>query len=548
MTNIAFNKKALEKQLNKKISDKLLLERVPFLGTPIENMTSEEITIEVNPNRPDFLSLPGFSRALSSFLGFKTGLKIYKAQKSNYAVHIDESVNKVRPFTVCAVVKGITFTDEKIKEVIDLQEKLHITYGRNRKKMALGIYPLEKIKFPITYTALSPEQIKFKPLEFDKALDASQILALHPTGKKYGHLLDGNKKYPVFVDANKNIMSMPPIINSDNVGKISKTTKDVFIECSGFDFAYLSKALNMVVCALSDMQGTIYEVTLQYEKKKITPELHPESMELDMNYVNKIIGVALKPEEIKKMLAKMGYGMEKNKVLIPCYRADIMHPIDLIEDIAIAYGYENIPLVIPTVASTGKEDDFESFKNKIRDILIGAGLLEVKNFALSNLLSQNKKVMEDKKTVELESAFSEDYNVLRRHILPSIMETLQRNKHREYPQNIFEIGIVFQAKSEIVENDRLGIALCHTDADFTKIKQILVVLMQELALSYTMSNVSKEEFPSFIQGRIGSVKVNNEQIAHLGEISPEVLERFEMEMPVAYLELNLEKLYNAIKK
>ena len=549
MPTITFNLKALESLTGKKLSSKLLSEKVPFLGTPIEEMDSKEMMIEVPPNRPDLLSLPGFARAFASFLGVKKGLKKYVAKKSSYKVVIDDKVSKVRPFTVCAVVKGLSFTDEKIKEIIDMQEKLHVTYGRNRKKMALGIYPLEMIRFPIAYTAKKPEEIKFVPLDFDKKLDARQILSLHPTGQKYGHLLEDKKVFPVFLDSKNQVLSVPPIINSNNVGKISNKTRDVFIECSGFDFEYLSMALNMVVTALADMGGQIYETSLVYKNKKTkTPNLNPWSINVDPKYVEKILGKKLSHAQIKECLAKMGIGFESGKALIPCYRADILHQIDLVEDIAIAYGYENIEEVIPRIGCTGKENEFHIFRNHLRNILIGAGIMEIKNFVLSSKEVQNNRVNDNQKLVEVDTSFSEEYSVLRRHLLSGILEVLSRNKHREYPQNIFEIGKIFQAKKEIFEKERLAVAICSSDADFTRIKQILDRIIKEFGLKYETIERNKADYPSFTMGRVGTIIVNGTRVAHIGEVSPAVLENFDLEMPVAYLELNVEKLYYEVQK
>ena len=186
MATISLDRKKFEKTLGKKLSDNQLNELVPLLGVGIEEVSKEEITIEVNPNRPDLLSTQGFTRAFSSFLGIKKGLKEYKTKKSDYKVIIDKSLKNVRPYTACAVVKNINFTDDVIKEVIQIQEKLHTTYGRKRKKAAIGIYPFEKIKMPITFTAKDPTKIKFRPLEFPKEINGRQILSQHPAGRFSG--------------------------------------------------------------------------------------------------------------------------------------------------------------------------------------------------------------------------------------------------------------------------------------------------------------------------------------------------------------------------
>jgi len=294
MPTINLNKKRVLQLADIKMSDSNLREKISFLGTDLEEVNKDEIIVEIFPNRPDLLSAEGFARALSSFCDKKVGLRKYEKHKSNYVVNITKEVKKVRPYTACAVVKGLKISDEVLGDIIEIQEKLHLTYGRNRKRCAIGVYPVEVIKFPIKYTALQPKKIKFKPLESDREMNGTQILQRHEKGKEYAHLLEGQTKYPVFIDANKEILSMPPIINSEKTGKVKYTTTEMFVECSGFEFHVVSKALNMLVTAFSDMGAKIYEVNLKYEegkpKKISTPEIEPKKVNLSINYVNKYIG------------------------------------------------------------------------------------------------------------------------------------------------------------------------------------------------------------------------------------------------------------------
>ncbi len=369
MPTITINKKEFEKYVGKKLSLDKLKDRISYLGTDLDKIDNNEIVVEIFPDRPDMLSTQGFSRAFSSFIGVKKGLKKYNVKKSDYKVVIETSVNKYRPYTACAIVKNLKFNEEKIKEVIDIQEKLHITYGRHRKKAAIGIYPFEKIKTPIRFIAEDPKKIRFIPLGEKVEMSGSQILTQTSTGREYKHLLDEMNKFPLFIDANNEVLSMPPIINSEKVGSISTKTNDVFVECSGFDFNILKKCLNIIVTALSDMGGDIYSMELVYGNKKIiSPNLEPEKIKLDLKYVNKLLGLNLK--DIRQYLEKMGYGYVDGEVLVPPYRADIMHQVDLIEDIAIAYGYENFEEEIPNVATVGEENSFEIFKNKIANLLV----------------------------------------------------------------------------------------------------------------------------------------------------------------------------------
>jgi len=385
MPTITVSRNVFEKYVGKKLPIDKLKNRISYLGTDLEEVNDKEITVEIFPDRPDMLSVQGFARAFSSFIGAKTGLRQYRVEPSNEKMIIDKSVKDVRPYTACAIVKNLHFDDEKIKEVIDIQEKLHITYGRHRKKVAIGIYPFEKIKTPIRFLAKNPKDIIFQPLEFPRKINALQMLKQHPAGREYGHLLEGQDKFPVFIDANDEVLSVPPLINSHKTGKISDNTNEVFIECSGFDFDVMKRCLNIIVAALYDMGGKIFSMKLLYGNKQyITPNLNPEEMNVDFNFINKWLGLNLKEKEFKTLFEKMGYDYKNKKILIPAYRADILHQVDLAEDIAIAYGYENFKASIPKVATIGEENEFEIFKNKISNLLIGLGLIETSTYNLAN--------------------------------------------------------------------------------------------------------------------------------------------------------------------
>ncbi|MFH0868455.1 MAG: phenylalanine--tRNA ligase subunit beta [Candidatus Woesearchaeota archaeon] len=550
MPTININRKVFEKLVGKKLPTENLKDRISYLGTDLESVDENEIVVEIFPNRPDMLSVQGLARAFSSFIGAKTGLRQYKVEPSREKVIIDSSVADVRPYTACAIVKNMQFDDEKIKEVIDIQEKLHITYGRNRKKAAIGIYPFEKIKLPIRFTAKKPEEIKFQPLEFPREINGRQILSQHPAGRDYAHLLDGMSKFPIFIDANNEILSMPPIINSHKTGKISEKTKDVFIECSGFDFNVLKKCLNMIVTALAEMGGKIYSMELIYGNKKIiSPDLNPEEIRVDVSYINKLLGLNLKENEIKRLFERMGYGYSNKHAIIPAYRADIIHQADLAEDIAISYGYENFESVIPNVATIAQEDKFEIFKNKISNLLAGLDLIETSTYNLTNKDFQCRRMNIEVPLISLANSISSDYGVLRAWVLPSLMEILRNNKHYEYPQKIFTIGTIFKENikfdTNIGENDRLAIAIASEKTDYTKIRQILDYLFRSLGLKY---EITEAEHKSFIEGRLGRVLVDGKKVAYIGEINPLVLQNWELEVPVAAFELNLTELYGVVNK
>ncbi len=540
MAILSLDKKEIKKIVGS-INDEKLNETLSIFGAVVEKITENEAEVEIAPNRPDMLSQQGFERALESYFGKKP--KEYKVNKpeKDYNVKIEASVKEVRPFTACAIVKNLKFDDEKIREIIDIQEKLHSTFGRNRKKIAIGIYPLEKIKLPIIYKAESPDKIKFIPLEASEEMTGMQILSRHPAGREYAALLKDEKKFPVFIDAADNILSMPPIINSQMTGKIDIKTKEVFIECSGFDLNVLQKTLSMLVCVLADMKGEIHAVQLNYpDKKIITPDLTPEKFKLEIKNANKLLGLDLKEQEIKKLLEKMGHSYSKGAVEVPAYRTDILHEVDLIEDIAIAYGYDNFEAEIPQISTIGKESAVEIKKRKIAEILSGLGLLEISTYHLITK-QEIKKTGIKTKSIEVESSKT-DYNTLRPCLLVTSLKTLSENVDAKYPQKIFELGKVFAEKKGIEETEKLCIILSG-ETDFTEISQALDYLMRMLDLDYKIEETTHQ---SFIEGRAGRVILKNngkeKEIGVLGEISPNIIKNWHLKMPAVALEIEIENL------
>ena len=545
MPTTQLNKKAVHDLLGRRLSDQELKDRTSYLGLEVVSIKGSNLTLEINPNRPDLLSEQGFSRALSSFLGIKTGLRKYEVKDSGCHLVADNTLKNIRPYTVCAIVKDIKLDSNKIKEIINIQEKLHSNFCRNRKKAAIGIYPLDKIKMPILFTAMSVRKIKFKPLGMKHEMTAHDIIAKHPTGKEYGHLLAGLKEYPVFIDANNNILSMPPIINSEIAGKITKKSKNLFIECSGNDLNVLHKCLNIIVTALADMGASVYSMRITYPNKTaVTPDLKPIKMHLDKDYVSKVIGLNLDDKQIKHMLNKMGIDYSSNQALIPAYRTDIIHQIDLVEDIAIAYGYNNIQPELPKVATIAEEDPIEVLRNKLASILTNLGLLETNTYHLINKDDSKKKVLIKDSLVELENSISLEYNALRSSLLPSLLKVLNANKHHVYPQNIFEIAKIFKQGKEVLEQYNLAVLLCNKEADFTRIKQILDALSIELGLQLSVSNSNHS---SLIAGRSAVIKAKGKTLGIAGELHPAVLNNFELGMPVSLLEINIEALLAVLR-
>jgi phenylalanyl-tRNA synthetase beta chain len=546
MANIKFSRKVFEKEIGK--LDEKMQNKIALFGTTLESFNKDEIELEIFPNRPDLLSYSGFKRSFLCFLEKQKGIKNYKinSPEKDYSVLIDNSVKDVRPYTACAIIKGLKLNDERIKEIIDLQEKLHNTVGRKRKKVAIGIYPLEKIKLPIFYKALEPDKIRFIPLEAPREMSGLEILQKHPTGRDYALLLAGKSKFPVFMDSDKNILSMPPIINSERTGRVDEKTKNVFVECSGFDLEILNKCLVILTSALAEMGGKIYSMEIKDTKKRISPNFSTEKLKISLEKSNKLLGLELGEKEVKGLFEKMGLNYSKGIVEIPAWRTDILHEVDLMEDLAIAYGYENFEPEIPEISTIGNPDSREIIKKKIAEILIGLNLLEISNYHLIPKEDAFKKMgLDDKNAIELAEAKSE-YNVLRNNLTSYLLKIFSENVDSEYPQRIFELGKVFDldGAGKIFESERLCVGI--SPGNFTEIRQILDYLGRMLGIKFEIAE-SKESLFHFVEGRSADIFLKGKKIGSLGEVHPRTLRIWKIKMPIAMLEIELKNIFEFLK-
>ncbi|MEM4727409.1 MAG: phenylalanine--tRNA ligase subunit beta [Candidatus Bathyarchaeia archaeon] len=523
-------------------------ETLPMMGVSWEGETDDGFMIEVFPNRPDMLSVEGLARAYASFIGLRRGLRTYEAKPSDYTVIVDRRVEAVRPYFASAVLKGIEFDDTLIRSIIQMQEKLHITHGRKRRKVSIGLHNLEPIRFPVTYTT-RPKDFRFRPLGEIRVMSLEEILTRTSKGLEYGWILEGKHEYPILIDSKGMVLSMPPIINSEHT-RIDEATESIFVDITSTDWRAMNEVLNIIVTTFADHGAEIYTVSNRYHDRVVeTPILSPREMELDPDYVNKLLGLKLRDGEIASYLESMGYGVELGnslRVLVPCYRTDVMHPIDLVEDVAIAYGYERFIPEIPSIPSPAGEDTLEVFCRRLRDFMVGFGLLETMTFMMTNRRNLFERMcMPPEPVAETENPKTEEYNILRNRLLPSLMEVLSTNKHNPYPQNIFEVGeVILLDEGEDTgarTAKRLAVALCHSKANFSEIKALMESILSNLGLHEV--ELEPSSLPYFIEGRGVEGKIRGKLVCWAGEIRPEVLENWGLEMPVAGLEMDVDIVY-----
>ncbi len=532
MVSLEIDKNDLKKLIGKDLTDQQIEETL-FLLKCEAQMSGNTIKCEINPDRPDMFSPEGLAREIKGFLGIETGLKNYKITDSHVALSREKA--DVRPHIVCAILKDIRLSDEMVKSLMQIQEKLHDSIGRNRKKVAIGVHDFDKIKPPLVYKDV--DDVKFVPLG-EKEMSVKEILENHPKGKEFAHLV--KDKFPMISDK-EGVISFPPIINSERT-KVTQTTKNLFIDVTGTDERAVNQVLNILVCNIAERGGEIQRVKVS---NKSTPDLEPKEMELEIQNIDSFLGLGLNEKQIEDVLKRMHYGVSKVRegkitVLIPAYRTDILHIVDIIEDIAIGFGYNNIQPILPKLATIGGLSNIEKLTTKTRDVMMGLGFQETLNFILTNEENNFKKMKTTGKAVEILNPTSSEYNICRTWILPSLLKVLSANQHRDFPQKIFEIGDIIEidekAETKTKTIRKISCIACHDNANLTEIKSVMENVLKNLGIKYQIGELTN---PSFIDTRAGQVMVNNIPVGFFAEIHPEILTNWKLERPVVVFEMNL---------
>ncbi len=546
---MTLNRKELCGMIGKNIPMQELQDTLFELGLETEEANGDEATFEINQDRPDLLSVEGVARLLRFHYGIDKKMHIPAVRKSGLTFVVEGGMQKIRPYIVGAVVRDITITDALIKSLMQIQEKLHGSFGRDRRKGAIGIHDFDKISgSTITYKAVDPDGDDFVPLGKKERMTLRRALREHEKGGKYGYILEGFSSLPTIYDDDE-IFSFPPIINGAKT-EVTTRTRNLLIEVTGEDRNTIERMLNIVLYLLSDRGGGIYSVTVRAGgKTEIQPRFKAESMRLPSGYVNTILGTNFSISRICSLLDKSGLGHKlSNKdivVLVPPYRVDILHKRDLVDDIGRAYSFNRMRPTYPKTQTIGELSANTKFNWEVREILVGFGFQDLLNFMLTDKESNYRKmnIEDDGKAVELGNPYSEQYTIVRTWLLPSLMEVLSNNTNRQYPQNLSEVGQVMELDEEknlgCTESWRAAAVLCGVDAQYNNIKSEL----QAIASAFgTEIKTPPTKHLSFIEGRCASVIIGNKEVGVIGEINPVVLKRWGIEMPAATFEIEVDAL------
>jgi phenylalanyl-tRNA synthetase beta chain len=496
--------------------------------------------VEFFPDRPDLFSVEGLARAMRAFLDIQPGLKEYAVERSDCVATVENPVLEVRPYFSCAVVKELNITDDMIRSLMELQEKLHMTIGRKRSKLAIGVHDLDKVEPPFRYTAVRPDEVSFVPLNKTEKMNLREILKTHEKGKEYAHLLNGKEKYPIIFDKNNNVLSFPPIINGA-LTTVTTRTKNVFIDVTGNDRKTVKGALDIVATALAERGGRICSVKMVNSETDCSPNLRASGMSISVKECCRFLGVELFGEVMKKSLERMGMSASVKgdtvEVMFPCTRLDIMHKVDIFEDVAIGYGFERFGGGYVSQQTSGELGAVTSFSDKLRDVMIGLGFTEVTTLTLSNPKDEfERSGLPVKTSTRITNPITEDHTCLRTYLMPSLMRILRHNKHRDLPQRIFEIGFVSDEHRTVPH--LCGMA-ASSKTSFTEIKSIAEAVVREMSID---CKVYPCGYRTFIEGRGAFVSSKGDDIGFFGEVSPKVITDYEMTHPVMMFEMDLSRI------
>lgn len=527
------------KLLGRKISREKILSTLPFLGLDIEEETQDHVNVEYSPNRPDFSTDYGIVAGLQGLLGIKLGMTKLEIKKGKDVIKADSSIRKVRSFIIAIEARNGTLDDETIRQIITMQEDLHNGIGRKRKKTSIGIHDLDKIRFPLIYnTALKTH--RFIPLGSQREMAISEILENTETGITYKHLLDGHQKIPVIIDSTGNVISLPPIINS-RLTEVTKLSKNLLVEVTATDKTAAEDTLAVVAYILQNAGFALHSVRISGANNTM-PSLAAREILLDPTLVNETLGLSVTQSVIVKSLRKsrLDAKTKGKKILciVPRYRTDIFSSVDLVEEIALGYGIQNLVPMMPYSSSAGQKNKITTILEAVRSTMVGLGYSEVMNQGLVSKHIEYDLVNRDaSKIISVADSKSIEHQILRDMLVPGLIDVLSRNIHESYPQKIFEIGTIFNGDNQINEEIHLGCLSAHKETSFTEIKSILQSFFKS-GFNMTIETKTFED-SLYSHGRTASVFVNNKKIGSIGEISTNIIDNFKLRTPVAGFEINL---------
>jgi len=523
-----------------KVTKKQISDSLPFLGLDIESENKDLIRIEYSPNRPDYSTDFGIALGLQGLLGIKTGaIKLNIKKSKKYTISVKSEVSKIRPFVTGIVATNGKIDDKTIKQFLTMQEDLHFGIGRKRKKSSIGIHDLDAISFPLVYTTANRNH-KFIPLNSKKELSISEILENTDVGKDYGSILGNSSKVPLILDANKKTVSFPPIINAA-VTTVTTKTKNLFVEVTGINKEDAEDMLSVVATILQSAGFTLESVQISGAKNS-SPKLEQKKISVNPSLINQTLGLDLNTPKIISSLKKSRLDAStkgKNIICtIPAYRFDIFGSMDLVEEVALGYGIQNLEPTLSPSQTLGQKHPSSISLQSISSIMTGLGYMEALNSSLTSkqILYDNTQ-RDSSKIISVLDSKSLEHTILRDSLLPGLINSLAKNIHESYPQKLFEIGTIFNKTSSVTEETHLCAVSSHKDANFSEIKSVLQSVIQSIFGKTCETKTTTH--PTFEKGHVANITVDGKIIGIIGEISKSTKDNFKLREPIVSFEVKL---------
>lgn len=531
-----------------------VLDALDQMGCPVEGPRGgADVSVEAPMNRPDLFSAEGIARALAPFLRLGPP-PAYEVAPPSLELHVEAAVATVRPVMVAALVRGVELDDDGLAQLIDTQEKLDLTYGRRRTRASIGLHDAAPLKGPITYTARDPDAFSFTPLGADeldggpRELTMREVLAAHPKGQEYGAILAGADRYPLLVDAGGTVLSMPPIINGTATA-LTPGRRDVLLDVTGTRAAPVQAAARLLCMLLADRGGRIEGVTVRAPDGTASdePDLGWSARTLELAPARRLVGTPLDAGQAAGALERMGHrarvapGGGALAVETAPWRFDLLHDVDLVEDLAIGLGYGDLPGRLPERPTVGQDLAHASCVRRLRLALVGMGFLELATLILRDAREEETRSLGGGQATAARVAnpVSLEHSVVRTRLLPSLLAVLQANTSRDLPQAVFEVAdVVVGGRNET----RAAGAYVGTDASFSRLKGITAAVLAALGLE---GSWAADEREPFMRGRAAAVSAGGTPLGHVGELAPAVLANLGIDHPAGAFELSVPALAQA---
>ena len=514
--------------------------RLPLMGTDIDHCDEEKLDIEIFPDRPDLLSPETLFHGMMPFLHDSPANPRLAVNPGTISMKVSPELAKIRPVILGAVVRGVDIDDDIIKRLMDHQEKLHFALGRGRKRASIGVHDLSTISPPFRVEAATRD-LSFIPLAKEKEMTIDDILKSHPKGIDYAHLLEGMDKVPIIYDSNDAVLSFPPIINGDHTTVTTKT-RDLFIDVTGLDFRACESALMLVCLQLSVLGGKIESVRVTTcEGKEWSLNGSPVEHIVERNLVEGILGNSFTDDEIDNAICRMGgiYNGDSEgnlSISMPRWRFDILHPIDLVEEVAIGHGYDDLAYDVPKAPLTAIPRQDGHLRRRIREALQGLGLIQIQSLTLSNDKDQFESVRwkPDGEITRMTNPITIEHTILRQNILPGLLRLLAANRHHELPQGVYELGSVVINHQN---RDKFAFLVAENSGGFASLRGRIQALMRDLGCTdWTLEPI---ETGPWLAGRAANIVVKGTVVGECGEIDPHVSQDFELNVPMSGAQLDV---------